>query len=136
MNNLSENLVEFYEQMTAWESSVVRDSGLTLAQTHAVEVLGNNGSLRMKDLAAKLGVTMGTLTVMVDRLSAMGLMERKPNAEDGRSFQLKLTWNGEKLHAMHHQHHEVFAKELTSNIPPEEIASFSLTLDKILKNLN
>lgn len=114
MKDLSASLVELYDKMSSWEAGVVRGTGLTLPQMHCVEALGAYGPLRMKDLAARLGVTMGTLTVMVDRLSDQGLMERKPNEEDGRSYWLSLTPSGEKLHQEHHRHHETLAEEITA----------------------
>ena len=68
MKTLSDLIIEFYEKLSSWEHSVVEGSGLTLPQTHTIEILGVNDGIRMKDLAAKMGVTTGTLTVMIDNL--------------------------------------------------------------------
>ncbi|WP_319548446.1 MarR family transcriptional regulator [Desulfogranum marinum] len=68
LRRLSEIIVEFYEKLSSWEDSVVRESGLTTAQANTIEIVGHAGSIKMKDLAEKLGVTTGTLTVAVDRL--------------------------------------------------------------------
>ncbi|MDZ7794694.1 MAG: MarR family transcriptional regulator [Spirochaetia bacterium] len=62
--------------MNSWEQSVVSDSSVSLAQMHLLEVIGNRGEMRMKELAGILGVTTGTLTVMVHRLEEKGYIFR------------------------------------------------------------
>ena len=61
---LNQTLTEFYDKMSSWEQSVVKETGYSLAQIHTIEVLGSFGALRMKELAQKLGITTGTLTVL------------------------------------------------------------------------
>ncbi|NBC25227.1 MAG: MarR family transcriptional regulator, partial [Bacteroidetes bacterium] len=58
-------LTEFFDRMSSWEQGLVEGSGISLSQMHVLETLGNHRKLRMKELAEKLGVTTGTLTVMV-----------------------------------------------------------------------
>jgi len=86
--------------------TVVQDSGLTPAQMHAVEVIGHSGQLRMKELAEQMGLTTGTITLMVDRLEKHGAAERKPHKKDRRSILVVLTKKGEKLFEEHHKLHE------------------------------
>ena len=136
MKDLSASLVEFYDRMSSWEAGVVKGTGLTLPQMHCVEALGAYGPLRMKDLAARLGVTMGTLTVMVDRLSDQGLMERKQNEEDGRSYWLSLTPSGEALHQKHHRHHETLSEELTAGFSKAEKVMLQALLQRVNKGFH
>jgi DNA-binding MarR family transcriptional regulator len=68
-------IIEFYEKLSSWEQSVVAESGLTLPQMHTIEILGGNNLIKMKDLATKMGITTGTLTVMIDNLGKKGLVE-------------------------------------------------------------
>jgi DNA-binding MarR family transcriptional regulator len=42
---------------------------------HTIEILGGNNLIKMKDLATKMGITTGTLTVMIDNLGKKGLVE-------------------------------------------------------------
>jgi len=48
LNNL---ITEFYDKMSSWEMSVVKETGYSLAQIHTLEVLGSHGAMRMKELA-------------------------------------------------------------------------------------
>ena len=82
LEQLSDLIIEFYEKLSSWEQAVVRDSAITLPQMHTLEILGQQSPLRMKELAAKMGVTTGTLTVGVDRLEKLGLVARIPHETD------------------------------------------------------
>lgn len=46
------------------------------------------------DLAEKQGVSRPTMTGLLERLERDGLIERVPDAEDGRRFAAKLTRSG------------------------------------------
>lgn len=93
MNNdlLSHTIVEFYEKLSSWEMAVVKDAGHSLPQIHAVEILGGNGDMRMKELAEKMGITTGTLTVQIDKMELAGLVARKAHQQDRRSILVGLT---------------------------------------------
>lgn len=132
IEKLSHQLVEFYEKMSFWEQDVLRGSGLSTAQMHTVEIVGHAVSLRMKELASKMGVTTGTLTVMVDRLETQGLLQRMPHETDRRSWLVELTPKGQALFAQHHQYHLRLAEEITATLSSEEQKLFSVLLAKIV----
>jgi len=132
---LSHQLVELYEKLSSWEQGVVKSSGLSTAQMHTIEIIGHSGSLRMKELAKKMGVTTGTLTVMVDRLEQQGLLRRQAHETDRRSYLIVLTDKGEKLFAEHHQFHLGLTKEFTALLSSEELKQFSSILEKIIDQI-
>ncbi len=134
MEPLSEQLVEFYEKMSSWEMEIVKGTDLSLPQMHTVELIGTNGPIRMKDLAEKLGVVMGTLTVMIKRLISMDLVTRRVNTNDNRSYKVELTPKGHEIFEEHHQHHLLLAQEVCGDINEEELNSFSKTLSKVINN--
>ncbi len=132
---LSHQLAEFYDKMASWEHSIVKDSGLSPAQIHTVEIIGHNKDMRMKELAERLGVTTGTLTVGVDKLEKIGLVERKPHKNDRRSWLIVLTGEGEKMYEQHHKFHQQFTKEISRDLSIEQIATLTEYLDIILRRL-
>lgn len=133
VKNLARNIVEFYEKLSSWEHEVVRGSDLTPNQMHAIEIIGHEKSLRMKELAERLGVTTGTLTVTVDRLEQKGLLERQPHETDRRSYRVVLTPAGKKHFAKHHEFHVKLTEEIVSVLTFEELESFNSVLGKIVK---
>jgi len=130
---LARQIVEFYEKLSSWEHEVVRGSDLTPGQMHAVEIIGHENSLRMKELAEKLGVTTGTLTVTVDRLERMGLIERRPHETDRRSYRVVLTGPGEEHFARHHEFHLKLTEEFAAALTPEELNALERILEKIIR---
>lgn len=131
IEELTQLLVEFYERFSSWEQGVVKTTALTLPQMHTLEVLGSTGRLRMKELAEKMGVTTGSLTVLVDRLVKAELVVREPNEHDRRSIMVGLTAEGEALFQEHHDLHNQLTHELVNALEPEETESLLRILAKI-----
>ncbi len=131
LQNLSRVVIEFYEKMFSWEGAIAKNSGLSPQQNHTIEIVGDEGPIRMKPLADKLGVTTGTLTVMIDRLQKSGYVERRTDPEDRRAFNVELTDKGDHVHAEHHDYHLKLAEDISGCITEEEVAQFVALLDKI-----
>jgi DNA-binding MarR family transcriptional regulator len=69
---------------------------LTAPQAHVVMALGHE-ALPMAELSCRIGSTGSTVTGIVDRLEALGLVERRRETHDRRVVHLHLTDKGEKL---------------------------------------
>ncbi|WP_243312667.1 MarR family winged helix-turn-helix transcriptional regulator [Fundidesulfovibrio agrisoli] len=132
LESLSALIIEFYEKLSSWEHAVVRGSSLTLPQMHTLEILGQQPSLRMKELAAKMGLTTGTLTVTVDRLEKRGLVSRVPHETDRRSVLVALTPKGQAIFEAHHAMHLRLTQELCASLSEEQAQS----LRAILRTMN
>jgi len=132
---LSHQLAEFYDKMASWEHSVVKDSGLSPAQMHTVEIIGHNQNMRMKELAERLGVTTGSLTVGIDKLEKLGLVKRKPHESDRRSWLIVLTDDGKQMYEQHHKYHQEFTNEISRDLALEQIDNLTNYLNTILKRL-
>ena len=132
IEKLSSILIELYEKMSSWEQAVVKESGLTPAQMHDIEILGHQESLRMKDLAQKLGVTTGTLTVMIDRLEQNGLLLRTPHKKDRRSIMIVLTKKGQRYFEEHNKLHLELTREITSSLNEDETKQFYTFIKKLV----
>lgn len=128
---LSEQIIEFYEKLFSWETAVAKTSGLTPQQNHTIEIVGNEGPIRMKPLAEKLSVTMGTLTVMIDRLEKTGYVERLKDPEDGRGFIIELTREGQKIHHEHHAYHLQLVEDIRHSLDSSEADQLLTILKKI-----
>lgn len=131
IEDLTRCLVEFFERFSSWEHGVVKDAGITLPQVHALEVIGASGQIRMKELAGRMGVTTGSLTVLVDRLVRAGLAVREPNELDRRSIMVRLTQEGQKHFLEHHTHHIQLTHELASSLEPDEVQALLRILTKL-----
>ncbi|WP_435204439.1 MarR family winged helix-turn-helix transcriptional regulator [Micromonospora sp. bgisy143] len=57
--------------------------------------LRRSGSIRLTELAARLGVGKGTLSRQINGLEALGLVRREPDPSDRRAAQISLTEEGQ-----------------------------------------
>ena len=135
IKELSGIIVEFFEKLSAWEESVVKDSGLTTAQNHTIEIIGDSGTMKMKDLAEKIGVTTGTLTVGIDRLEKKKLLKRVPHEKDRRSYMIELTEEGRKNLRQPPQPPPQPYQRILSDLSPEEKQIFYTAIQKSLDKM-
>ncbi|AMF93147.1 MarR family winged helix-turn-helix transcriptional regulator [Vibrio fluvialis] len=117
LNNL---ITEFYDKMSSWELSVVKETGYSLAQIHTLEVLGSHGAMRMKELANRLSITTGTLTVQVEKLVQAGLIERQSLEGDRRSIVVDLTEQGQSVYREHNALHIALTQDLTRHFTEQQ----------------
>ena len=135
LNYLAKTIVEFYEKLSSWEDAVVKDTGLTTAQAHTIEIIGHSGPIKMKDLAYRIGVTTGTLTVAVDKLENKKLLERKQCKADRRVYLIELTEVGQEYFKQHHNFHIKMTQEIVADLTDEEQELFGNILEKMVKKI-
>lgn len=73
--------------------------GLTYPQYLVLLVLWQHGTVAVKDIGAALQLDYGTLTPLVKRLEASGLVRRTRSTADERTVQVSLTDEGAALRA-------------------------------------
>ncbi|MFJ6670619.1 MarR family winged helix-turn-helix transcriptional regulator [Actinosynnema sp. NPDC091369] len=71
--------------------------GLTYPQYLVMLVLWERGAVPVKDVAAALQLDYGTLSPLLKRLEAGGLIRRERRPDDERSVRLVLTEQGQEL---------------------------------------
>ncbi|MEI7057788.1 MarR family transcriptional regulator [Nocardioides sp. CCNWLW239] len=83
--------------VTAAYRPILDALGLTYPQYVAMLVLWESSPLTMGELGERLGLDYGTVTPLVKRLEAAGLITREKRPEDQRSVRLRLTDAGADL---------------------------------------
>lgn len=102
---------------------------ITIGDSLVISHLAANGHrLRPGEIAARILVTSGTLTPMLDRLETARFVRREPNPDDRRSVIVVLTEQGE---AALDEYREQFRQAIESAIPHEmrvQLADFMTRL--------
>jgi len=75
------------------------DLGLMAGQEQVLQVLDSHDALTMGDLAAILRVRLPTASKAVTRLTALTLVERRPDPGDARLVRVRLTRRGRTVAA-------------------------------------
>lgn len=90
-------LVEAYLAFSRTDNRHIRAMKLTPSQFDVIATLGDTDGLTCSELSQATLVTKGTLTGVLDRLAAKGLIRRDPVARDRRSVSVRLTDKGDAL---------------------------------------
>ncbi|MHA6793393.1 MarR family winged helix-turn-helix transcriptional regulator [Pseudonocardia bannensis] len=83
--------------LTRFGPNPVLDSGLTMQQLRVLMLLSTDGPLAQGDLAQGLHVGLATVTGLIDRLVARGLVERTEDPRDRRIRLARLAPDGVDL---------------------------------------
>ncbi len=132
LEQLTSALMEFCERFNGWEGAVAKMGSLSLPQLRTVCVIGRNADIRMKDIADHMELTTGTVTVMIDRLQEMGLVERCRNESDRRSYKIVLSEKGQKYYAEHRKRQKELTRKLAMKLSEEDRDGCQRILDSFL----
>ncbi len=90
-------LVEAYLAFSRADSRHIKSLRLTPSQFDVIATLGDTEGMTCSELSAKTLVTKGTLTGVLDRLVAKGLIRRDAVRGDRRCTKISLTDKGDVL---------------------------------------
>ena len=107
--------------------------GLTYTQYITMMVLWENRSLNVKELGEFLYLDSGTLTPLLKKMEAKGLLTRTRSKEDERNLIVSITEEGEKLKEKAVQIPYAMFKYI--NVEPEEVKTLYYLLYKMLKGV-
>lgn len=85
--------------VTGWYRELLADLGLTYPQYLVMRLLWQRGTLAVGEIGDALGLDYGTLSPLLKRLQAGGLIERRRRSNDERSVEVALSSDGRALEA-------------------------------------
>lgn len=106
--------------------------GITSAQLTLLEWVASHPRCSLQDLADGLGLTPPTVSVGVRRLEEVGLLERHPDPEDRRAWQLDLTAQGTALWQRVQRYRGEKTRRLLAGLMPEEQQTLLALLERAL----
>jgi DNA-binding MarR family transcriptional regulator len=95
-------------------------TGLTRSETSVLSVL-STGPRRITELADQEGLAQPTMTGLVSRLEARGLVARAKDPSDGRAVQLTLTPEGERVLAELRARYAALLRDCLEAMEPEHV---------------
>ena len=111
-------------------SHVFSHHALTGPQFDVLATLHRGEGIMQQELAARLLVTKGNVTGVLDRMEALGWIERRPDPEDRRANRLYLTDSGKgKLRAAIPEHDAVI-QDAMADFGAEEVSTLFRLLRK------
>jgi DNA-binding MarR family transcriptional regulator len=113
--------------------SLLTNFDLTYPQYLVMLVLWETDNVQIKTISQKLYLNTNTLTPLLKRMEARGLISRTRSQNDERQMNIKLTEAGQKLKAdvkcVTRQAYEKIFEE--GDIRPQEVGEMKMFLDKL-----
>ena len=128
-------LARCYQAFQRVSDANIRRLGLTPPQFDVVVTLGNTPGMTFKELGGRTLITKGTLTGVVDRLEARGLVERCACPGDGRSTIVRLTGTGEHAFRRVFEPHLAHLAPAFESLPERERRQLETGLRKLRESL-
>lgn len=138
MNSLdviNQYIVKVFNEILDIEETALRISqfsDLSIKEMHTIEAVGLHEELTSTQVANRLGVTVGTLTVAVNNLVKKGYVIRIKRDNDRRIVRLGLTNKGKLLFRLHAKFHKEMVVETLKGMGKQEVSA----LTRGLKNLH
>jgi DNA-binding MarR family transcriptional regulator len=130
-DGLVDALVQVSFMTMAVLSKVGAEHDLSLTQLRVLGILRDR-RVRMTRLADYLGLEKSTMTGLVDRAAKRGLLERGPNAHDGRAVDVFISPAGAALAERVHAQVRRSLAPLTSELDPAEQRQVQALLERML----
>lgn len=136
IEKVNDVLEEYYKLFYKTEDMALKRGikCLTHTELHIIESIGNE-SLIMNELSDKLGITMGTATVAISKLSDKGFVERNRSTSDRRKVYVSLTKKGIDALNYHNNYHRMIMSSITETIPEKDLEHFVKIFEVILDSL-
>lgn len=94
--------------------------GLTITEIHTIAAVGYRERNPMNVVASRLGVTLATLTIAVNKLVEKGFVERVRDEADRRRVLVSLTTQGRKVYRAHGLFHKQMVEGALEDLTEEE----------------
>lgn len=113
--------------------------GMKPRHIHVLDAIGTiqdtQGACRVSDVSTALGITMPSITKLIQELAALKLVEKYTDEYDKRVTLLRLTLQGQKC-VKHHviDFHEKWAEEL-DELPDETAGEIAGVMEKLWQTM-
>lgn len=131
---LNSFLVSNFNRILRWEERVLSSAFegiLTVSEYHVIEAVIQAAALQentMGEVAARLGVTVGTLTTAVKTLERKGFLMRQRGQADKRVVWLASTPIAQEANRFHEQFHHRMVGGIMDVLDRQQLASLTAAL--------
>jgi len=129
-----DRLLEQFDRVRrlALEQNPLGEGEISPPQLSVLDSIAHTPGCSLQHVASALGVTAPSASAMVRRLEDAGLLDRRPDPEDGRAIQLFLTSRGEQLCHQAQEFHRRKMRRLLAGLAREDQETLVILLERAL----
>ncbi len=109
--------------------------GCGILELRILKLVYHNPSYKIRDILCILGIPSSTMTNTINRLTSKGLLQRKINNNDLRSFELELTDKGKDAVVEHLEAESKIFEKMLSPLENDEKEVFIKLFQKIVSKM-
>lgn len=131
---LNETLVTLFNRIVKLEGKALRYDefkDLSVTEIHTIEAIGLRDTKTMSEVAAKLEITVGTLTTAINKLVKKGYVNRERNEVDRRVVSIRLTKKGQLVYRLHEKYHAQMIHNVVQMMSEEEEQIFIKGIERL-----
>jgi DNA-binding MarR family transcriptional regulator len=131
---VNELLVETFNDILQIEQRALKEGvlkDLSITEVHTIDAIGMYEYRTMTEVAQDLKITLGTLTIAINKLLKKGYVDRKRGEEDRRSVMASLTRKGKLAYRIHDKFHSEMVKATIDGLNDEEEEILIKSLEKL-----
>ncbi|MBN2540965.1 MAG: MarR family transcriptional regulator [Bacilli bacterium] len=119
---VNELLVDIFNRILAIEGESLKEKGvkLSMSEIHVLEAITKTDEPTMTNIANKLGITVGSLTVSVNTLFQKGFVSRERDPEDRRKVIIGILPKAEEVLEKHNDFHNEMINSIFNDLKLEE----------------
>jgi len=126
MDKLSDLMRKFQTQLRSGDLKEY-----TLRQLYYIELIDKNQGISVSELAKTLDVKKSTVSIAINQLIDLGIVNKIQSNQDKRFYSLQLTPKGNQIMEIHKQVHKNTIKKISKILNPEEVENFVKIVNKI-----
>ena len=115
---------------------MLEEIGLYPGQPPLLFILNKNDGKSQREIADMMHVKASTMNVMIKRMEKGGLIERRPDPEDGRISRVYITDNGRDICEKSRTAMKKMEEDMFKDLTKEELVIFRRLLIQVKNNLN
>ena len=134
---LNELLVKNFKDILKIEERVLNKKDetkeLSMNEIHTLEMIGIDQQQIMSDIAKKLNITIGTLSIAISKLLKKGYIEKIKSDTDKRAIKICFTDKGELAYKIHENFHKEMIDAVIKELSIDEFKIIIEFLNRINK---
>ena len=108
-----------------------RFSDVSIKEMHTIDSIGEAKMTTPSDIAKDLMLTVGTVTVSLNRLEKKGYINRYRSEHDRRVVNVSLSSRGRLLYRLHRKFHREMVKRFVADLPDDSVKILQTGLENL-----